>query len=292
MSETATLDRRLHAFRPDLADAALEGRVSAERFVEGTLRRVAVPSTPIRRAPGSDAALDSEALLGERVRVFEETMEGWAWVQLETDGYVGFVASEALAPLAATSTHRVTALRTFVYPAADLKFPAVAALSLGTELALGREVETRGTPYRLLADGSGAVVARHVAALDAPFEPDFVAVAERFLNVPYLWGGRTSLGVDCSGLVQLALAACGIKAPRDSDQQAGWLGTVVEGGMSAELARGDLVFWPGHVGILSDGATLLHASGYQMMVVSEPLDVAVERIAKSSGMPSVIRRIG
>ncbi|MCX5496308.1 NlpC/P60 family protein [Kaistia dalseonensis] len=293
MSESLTLDRRTHAFRPDLADAALEGRVVADRFVEGAPRRIAIPSTPIRRAPRSDAAIDSEALRGERVKVFEETMEGWAWAQLETDGYVGFIASDALGADDPAPTHRVTALRTFVYPAADLRLPPVAALSLGSEISLGREVETRGMLYRLLADGSGAVIARHVAPMGAAAEPDFVTVAERFLNVPYLWGGRTSLGLDCSALVQLALAAAGIAAPRDSDQQAAGLGQPVEGGLSAELIRGDLIFWPGHVGMLRDAETLLHASGYQMMVVSEPLAEATARIAASTGhQPSIIRRIG
>ncbi|WEK51372.1 MAG: NlpC/P60 family protein [Candidatus Kaistia colombiensis] len=285
-----TLDARVNAFRSDLADVRLQGQVEADRFVEGEPRRIAVPSTPIRRAPRSDAPIDSEALKGERVRVFEETAEGWAWVQLETDSYVGFVSSDALGPVDPAPTHRVSALRTFVYPAADLKFPPVAALSIGSLLTLGQEAETRGTRYRWLADGNGAVIARHVAALDEAAEPDFVAVAERFLETPYLWGGRSSLGLDCSGLVQLALAATGVRVPRDTDQQQNAIGSPVEGGLDSALQRGDLVFWKGHVGILRGAETLLHASGFQMAVVSEPLADVLARYSRAGLAATTVRR--
>ena len=286
-----TLDARVNAFRPDLADARLEGKVEAIRFVAGEPRRIVVPITAIRRAPRSDAPVDSEALKGEIVRVFEETVEGWAWVQLATDAYVGYVSSDALGPVDPAPTHRVTALRTFVYPAADMKLPPVAALSLGSQLALGQAAETRNMPYFWLADFSGAVVARHVEPLDAPPVADFVAVAERFLNVPYLWGGRSSLGLDCSGLVQLSLAAAGIQAPRDTGQQEGAIGSPVEGGLDGGLQRGDLIFWRGHVGILRDPATLLHASGLQMMVVSEPLAQVLSRYNAAGLVVSAVRRI-
>jgi cell wall-associated NlpC family hydrolase len=287
-----TLDPRLNAFRPDLADARLAGQVEATRFVAGEHRRIIVPVAPIRHAPRADAAIDSEALQGETVRVFETTAEGWCWVQLEADGYVGFVAAEAIGPIAPEPTHRVTALRTFVYPAADMKLPPLATLAFGSRIALGEPAETRKTPYFWLADGSGAVVARHVAPVDAPPEADFVAVAARFLETPYLWGGRSAFGIDCSGLVQAALAATGRAAPRDSDQQAAALGAPVEGGVDADLARGDLVFWTGHVGILRDATTLLHASGHHMAVVAEPLDVAIARYAGLGVAPTGVRRLG
>ncbi|SHG95367.1 SH3 domain-containing protein [Kaistia soli DSM 19436] len=291
MNALSLLDPRSHAFRPDLADARLQGRVEAQRFVEGTLRRITAASTPIRGAPRTDGGVASEALHGEVVRVFEETIEGWAFVQLETDGYVGYVASDALGAVDPGPTHRVTALRTFVYPEADLRRPPLGLLSFGSVLALGGEAVTRGTPYRLLKNGMGAVVATHVAPIDDAPALDFVSVAERFIETPYLWGGRTSLGLDCSALVQLSLAATGIKAPRDSDQQAASLGDVLSDGLLGTRLRGDLVFWKGHVGIVADPETLLHASGYQMEVVAEPLDEAVARIAASAGLPTVVRRI-
>ncbi len=284
---TASLDPRLNAFRPDLADSRLGGSVAADRFTEGTLRRVAAPSAALRHAPRPDAALDSELLRGELFRVFDETDEGWAWGQNQTDGYVGYTASDALGPVAPEPTHRITALRTFVYPAPDMKLPARSALSFGAAVSVTGETETRGTRYCLLAGGEGALVAIHAAPIDAPPEPDYVAVAERFIGTAYLWGGRTSLGLDCSALVQLALMAAGRPAPRDSDMQAAYLGRALAG--LADLRRGDLLYWPGHVAIVADATHIVHASGHHMTVVREPLRPALQRIAEKSGDPKARR---
>lgn len=285
------LEPRLHAFRPDIADAKLKGKVETQRFVEAISRRVVVASAPLKRTPRPDASLGSEVLYGEIFRVFEETAEGWSWGQLETDGYVGYVPTAALGSLVPEPSHRVTALRTFVYPGPDLKLPPLCNLSIGSRLALAEETETRGMRYRLLTGGSGAVIADHVAALEAPTEGDYVAVAERFLEAPYLWGGRTSLGLDCSALVQVSLAACGHAAPRDADLQETTLGEAVEGGITGKLARGDFVFWRGHVGILADRQRIVHASAAHMLVVSEPLGEAVRRIARVVGAPTSVRRL-
>ena len=283
-----SLDPRLHAWRPDLADIRLKGEVEAARFIQGTPRRVVAAAAPIKRTPRADAGLDSEALRGETFTVFEDAAEGWSWGQLETDSYVGYLPTDALGPEAPAPTHRVTALRTFLYPGPDLKLPARACLSLGARLALAGAAETRGTGYRLLTGGEGAVVEAHVAPLDAPPEADFVAVAERFLGTPYLWGGRTSIGLDCSGLVQLALMAAGHPAPRDTDLQETMTGHLVAGGAAAGLRRGDLVFWRGHVGIMIDGEYMIHASGHHMAAVIEPLAEAVARI----GAVRAVRRLG
>jgi cell wall-associated NlpC family hydrolase len=276
------LDPRLHAFRSDLADARLKGKVESARFVEGAPRRVVAPAAPIKRTPRSDAGLESEALFGETFVVFEDAAEGWSWGRLETDCYVGYVPTDALGPALPEPTHRVTALRTFLYPGPDLKLPARSCLSLGARLALAGTAETRGTSYRLLAGGEGAVAAAHVAPLSAPAESDFVAVAERFQGTPYLWGGRTSIGLDCSGLVQLALMAAGHTAPRDTDLQETMIGHPVEEG--SPLRRGDLVFWAGHVAIMIDGEYMIHASGHHMAVVIEPLADAVGRIGAFRGV--------
>ncbi len=285
------LDPRTNAYLPDLADARLRGQVEAKQFVEGTLKRVAVPSAPLRMRPVQDAPFDTQLFLGEVVRVFGDAGEGWSWVQNETDGYVGFVRSETLGPLAPEPTHRVATLRTFVYPGPDMKLPPAMSLTLGSRIALGEPVETRGTLFRLVSGGNKAVVASHVVPLDAPPEPDYVAVAERFLNVPYLWGGRTSIGVDCSALVQLSLMAAGIAAPRDTDMQRDQLGVPVEGGIDAPLRRGDLVFWPAHVAILSAPDAIVHASGHHMTVVTEPLANAVARIGAVKGPPTAVKRL-
>jgi hypothetical protein len=284
------LDPRVNAFLPELADTRLSGLVEAKQFVDGTPKRVAVASTPLRMRPSREAPYDSELILGEAVRVFGDVEGGWSWVQNETDRYVGFVRTDALGPLAPEPTHRVTALRTFVYPGPDMKLPPQIALSLGSRIALADTVETRGTLFRLVANGTKAVVASHVAPLDTPPEPDYVAVAERFLNVPYLWGGRTSIGLDCSALVQLSLMAAGIDAPRDTDMQRDQLGTPVEGGIDGALRRGDLIFWPAHVAILTAPDRIVHASGHHMMVVTEPLGEAVARIGAIKGPPTAVKR--
>jgi cell wall-associated NlpC family hydrolase len=290
-----TLDPRLNAYRPDLADARLEGQVTASRFVAGSPRRVVAPSAPIRTKPAADASFASEALRGEIVTVFEETQEGWSWGQLATDGYVGYIATDALSADTPDPTHTVAALRTFIYPGPDMKLPALAALSFAAGVTLAGEATTRGTRYREIAGGGGWVVERPMAPIDAPPANDFVAVAERFLNVPYLWGGRTSLGLDCSALVQLALHATGKSAPRDSDMQEKALGAPLEGGVATPLHRGDLVFWgghhAGHVGIMIDGEYMIHANGHHMAVVIEPLQLVVERIAGKTSPPTSVRRL-
>lgn len=284
------LDPRLHAFRADIADARLKGKVEAERFVEAVSRRVVAASAPLKFAPEADATLESEILRGEVFRVFDEGREGWSWGQLETDSYVGYVPSEALGSLVPEPSHRVVALRTFVYPEPDLKRPALGSLSMGSRIALAGESEIRGKRYSLLA-GGGAVIAAHVAPIDESMETDFVVVAERFVETPYLWGGRTSLGVDCSALVQLSLAACGHAVPRDTDLQEATIGEAVAGGITGKLARGDLVFWRRHVGILADRHRLVHASAFHMTVVVEPLAGAVGRIARDFGAPTSVRRL-
>lgn len=284
------LDRRLHPVRPDLAARAYEGRVQADRFVDGTVKQVTADRLSMRPEPRRDKSIDTELLFGETVTVFEETMEGWAWGQLETDGYVGWFSSDGLGALEA-STHRVRALRTYRYPGPDLKFPPLGLISMGAKVTVTGSATTRGLDYALLSDGS-AVVARHLAGLDQ-FETDWVAVAEEFLGTPYLWGGRTSLGLDCSALVQLAAQAGGYDVPRDSDMQAAGAGEPVETSDLNTLVRGDLVFWKGHVGIVQGPNRLLHANGYTMTVASESLDRAVARIAENEfGNVTGIRRLG
>lgn len=275
-------DRRITPARPDRAAAHLRGQVEAAAFVEGEDRSVIAPSVALRREPRLDCALDTEALRGEALKVYEETPEGWAWVQLARDRYCGYMSLEALGA-SVTPTHQVTALRTLVFPGPDLKLPIVGALTLGSRLAV-QDID-RG--YARVSEGF--VWAAHLAPVDAA-EPDFVAVAERFIGVPYLWGGKSSLGLDCSGLVQVSLQAGGRTAPRDSDMQARDLGTGID--PDGPLKRGDLVFWKGHVGIMRDGTTLLHANAQAMMVSSELLAEAQARIAGSAALKvSAVKRI-
>ncbi|MFN7092337.1 MAG: NlpC/P60 family protein [Allorhizobium sp.] len=278
------LDRRLNAFRSDLADIALKGQVQAERFVASEPAMVTRPVVALRPKPDLNVGIDTELLMGEEVHVFERN-RGWAWVQAMDDDYVGYLPEEALGLVVAT-THVVTVPRTFVYSGPDLRFPTRMALSMGSRLTISGEAETRGTRYLLLSDG-GALVARHLRPIAEPPAPDYVAVAALFLEAPYLWGGKSGFGIDCSGLVQLAMRMAGQKAPRDSDMQASGLGVPVE---RAELRRGDLVFWKGHVAIMENETTMIHANGNTMSVARETLEAAVERIGWLYGTPTGYRR--
>ncbi|MCB8821722.1 C40 family peptidase [Microvirga rosea] len=280
-----TFDRRITPVRADLADEKLRGQVDAERFSAGTARRVLASCTAVHRNPSPDAPVDTQAIWGEGVTVYDEH-EGWAWVQLHDDGYVGYVRSADLGPQGAEPTHRVSAVRTFVYPGPNLKQPHETWLTLNAKVAVsGFEGD-----YARLATG-GFVFGAHLRTL-GEWDADYVAVAERLLHTPYLWGGKTSLGLDCSGLAQTALTAAGIKAPRDSDMQE-QLGTPVAilPDLSG-LRRGDLIFWKGHVGLMTDETHLLHATGHTMTVTVEPLSVAEERIRRTSYGPiSAIKRL-
>lgn len=285
----ADFDPRITAARPDLAARALEGRVTADRFVDGEPARVIEGSAPLRRTPRADAALDTEALHGERLTVFEEDAEGWSWVQLHRDGYVGYMPSHAyLKGEGAAPTHKVAALRTFLYPGPSIKLPPTGWASLGARVTVVRETEAAGRRFAVTADGR-AIVSNHLAPIDAR-EPDPVAVAERFLGTPYLWGGRTSLGLDCSGLVQTALEACGIAAPRDADMQELAVGEAI-GLDPAGWRRGDLMFWPGHVALVRDAETFLHANAWMMAVGIERIDEGLARIAASGSSLRTVRRV-
>ncbi len=280
-----SFDPRLTPARSDLAARHLEGRVEAERFVDATLYEVLDPHAPVRRAPRSDAPLETEALRGERVRVYETTDEGWCWGQLASDDYVGWIPASALSRDETEPTAKVQALSTLVFPAPDIKTPPVGALPFGARIAIERSEQF----FAVIAQG-GYVPARHVASLDS-YETDPVAVAERFLGTPYLWGGKTHLGIDCSGLVQMALTACGIVCPRDSDMQERAVGEAV--GMIEALSspkRGDLIFWPGHVALVFDEKRIIHANAHHMAVAIEPLDQALARIKAAGADVSSVRR--
>jgi hypothetical protein len=274
------LDPRCNAFREDLADARFEGQVTAERFVDGRPGQVRVAIAPVFGTPDAGTALTTQLLFGETVRIFEEK-DGWAWVQGDTDGYVGYVPAAAIGREISAPTHRIASLSTPALGRPELKSVPLVDLPMGARLSVAREENG----FAVLAIGA-FVPMQHLAAIDAR-AADFVAVAERFLGAPYLWGGRTRAGLDCSGLVQIAMQASGVVVPRDTDMQEVEIGETIEIG---EVRRGDLVFWRGHVGIMTDSANLLHANAHHMCVVVEPLGEAVARIKAAGSEVIAVRR--
>lgn len=275
-------DPRITPARPDLAASHLAGKIEAARFVDGHVREIADAQAPLRRSPSPDAPLDTEALKGERLTIYDSNEEGWSWGQLAADGYVGYLPTSALRDPGKPPTHRVAVPRTLVFPGPSIKLSPLEGLSLGCKLAI-----TRIDGPLAVTDTHGFVPACHLKPLDTS-EPDFVAVAEAFIGVPYLWGGKTALGIDCSGLVQLALTTSGVACPRDSDMQERALGSAVP---LSELRRGDLVFWKGHVAIARDAATLVHANAFHMAVAVEPVREAIARIVADGSNMTSVRRI-
>lgn len=271
------LDPRLHAFRDDLAAASLQDRVRAPRYSEGEIRQVAAPSAPIRVSPRFDATLATEALSGELLTVYD-IRDGWAWVQLRDDGYVGYTPLDGLSTMVEENTYRVSARLTYLYPAPDMKRPPVTKMSFSCTVAPIGKLEGR---FVELSRG-GFIFADHLVGIRERAK-DFARVAERLVGVPYLWGGKTTLGIDCSGLVQLAQMAAGIPCLRDSDMQLSSAGDPIDPSNLDAIQRGDLLFWKGHVAIAQSADWMIHASGHHMEVVVEQIRRAVERTAETHG---------
>lgn len=287
------LDPRLNAYRPDLAASALRGQVQAARFVDGRPALVACGLADLRRRPDTAAPLDTQLLFGETVTVYDQA-EGWSWVQNAADDYVGYVQAACLhdAATARQPSHYLKVLRSFVYPEPDLKTPPLDVVSLMAPLrVLG--MRDKFGEVALPAGGSAWVYTTHLAEAGET-EPDYVATARMFLGVPYLWGGRSSLGLDCSALVQLALARAGMPCARDSGVQANSIGRPVDWQAGkTRLRRADLIFFPGHVAIALDETHVLHANAGSMLTAIEPLSDVVERVQAESGGRGVtgVRRV-
>jgi cell wall-associated NlpC family hydrolase len=278
-------DPRLTPARGDIAARCLEGQVEAISFVDGEPFDVTDAIAPVREQPSSDAGLSTQALKGERVTIYDRNGEGWAWGQLAADGYVGWLPDAALGKPGAAPTHKVSAIRTFAFPGPSIKLPPVETLLLGSTITVTRD------------DGVFAVTRegwylpkRHVVSIGSQ-ETDFVAVAERFIGTPYLWGGKSSFGIDCSGLVQIALNTAGQACLRDSDMQLAALGRTLDSDEMRELRRGDLMFWKGHVAIVRDATTIVHANAFHMATAIENTSDAIARIEAAGSDVLAIKRL-
>jgi cell wall-associated NlpC family hydrolase len=266
--------------RRDIADIALADRVFAPHYARPLVHGCLAPATPVRSAPNNGATAVSELLKGEGFAVVDSSGD-WAWGYSLHDRYVGYVAIEALG-IAFEPTHIVSQPAALVFAAPDIKSPVVERLPMGARLAV------TGEDGSFLAVANGFVHQRHVAPL-GEISADYVEIAARLAGTPYRWGGRSGDGIDCSGLVQLALAFAGIAAPRDSDQQAASLGEALAEGSA--LRRGDFIFLPGHVGMMADDTHLLHANAHWMRVVTEPLEDILARQPEGQGI-TALRRLG
>lgn len=276
------LDPRIHAFRPDIADLALAGQVFATHYVKPETWRCVEPSVMVRRSPEKTDEAISQLLLGEEFAVLDVGGE-WAWGFCRHDHYVGYVPAAALGRGGPTPTHVIATPLALIFDNPDIKSGITGRLPMGARVAA---METNEEGF--IRTARGWLHPRHIVP-SGEARADPVAIAEQLTGAPYLWGGRAGDGLDCSGLVQLSLGLCGIFAPRDSDQQAAALGKQVAAG---DLRRGDLVFFPGHVGLMADGERLIHASAHWMRVAVEPLADVVTLLSTERDPPTpIVKRL-
>jgi cell wall-associated NlpC family hydrolase len=265
------LDPRLHIARPGLVDIALAGEVAAARYTVPLAMVCAAPQVAMRGQPDAKASAVSELLHGEGFDLFDQSGD-WAFGRSAHDRYTGYLPMAALAepPAEPAPNHRITARSAPVFTAPDIKSPILHHLPMGSHIAAVED-------GRFLAlSGGGYLHAAHIAPLA---DTSLLSVARRYIGAPYVWGGRSPRGIDCSGLVQASLGFCGVAAPRDSDQQREALGLAIS---FTDRQPGDLIFFPGHVGIIAESDHLLHANAHGMTTCEEPLADVLSRLGEAA----------
>jgi len=277
-------DPRITAHRGDLADIALAGKMFAPHYAQPVAYRCTAPAASVHARAGRQHEALSQIIFGETFHVLDLSGK-WAWGFCEHDDYVGYVACDGLAPLHSlgTPTHNVIAPAALIFAEADIKSMIVRRLPMGAKL-ISESVSECGN-FLKLADGF--VHHHHVGAVDSPVD-DITGLAEKLIGSPYIWGGRSGDGLDCSGLIQMVLGLGAMVAPRDSDQQQLVLGEDIAA--DGSLQRGDLVFFPEHVGIMADEENLIHANAFWMQVVKEPLAEVIERFGDTEQTPVLARK--
>ncbi len=278
-------DPRLYAFRDALADKHFEIEITTQRFIQGKKKCVNTAVAGLFKENNKKSERQTECLLGEEFLIFEQG-KTMSWGQSLKDGYVGYIDTKVLCTSTIKQTHIVSVPRTFQYLQADLRGPMEYPLSMGSKVSVVDETEVRGTMYAILENGK-AIITRHLSPIGRVYE-DYVTVAETLIHTPYLWGGVSGFGIDCSGLVQLSMMMTGKMVLRDTDMQQKTIGRPLTD--SDKLQRGDLIFWNGHVAIMIDHENIIHANGYSMDVIIEPLEEAMTRIAKKHQYPIEKRR--
>ena len=282
-------DPRITAHRGDLADVALAGKMFAPHYAAPMPMRCSAPKAMLRKQPGKDHEAISELLHGEDFQVLDIAGD-WAWGYCGHDHYVGYVPVHALQHQKKTPdpTHLIFARAALIFIEPDYKSGVMKRLPMGARIACGEASECGN----FLKTGKGFVHVRHIQPIGTKVVFDgsngTAALAEQLIGAPYLWGGRSGDGLDCSGLIQMILMLTGVAAPRDSDQQLAALGEDIA--EDEYLRRGDLVFFPNHVGLMIDKERIIHATSHLMQVGIEPLKDTVARFAKISDQPVLARK--